>query len=827
MPWPPVRLPWIAAAMAGGIAASGGTAWAAWPAPWTTLAIATGALLWIAWRRAARGASGRREVVAAALACAAVVGAGLAARERRPALAPRDALVDDAVADRVVGRVRGPVTRAAWGQGFVVDDGATTMWVSTRADVVVRPGDRVAVEGPVKSPRGLRSPAAPEREQMMRDRGARWEVSASSVEVLAVEAPHDPLRAAAALQRAGSAYVASRGGDPVGNALVRAAVLGDRGGLDDDTEQAWRDAGVYHALSVSGLHLAVVAVLTFAALTRLLAVVAPWLPSPRRLAAALALPLAVAYTAVTGAEVATVRALVVVGAVLLGELLERRVRIVDALGLAALLVLADRPSALGDPGFQLSFVAALTLIVAAGGGARGGRWPGRALRWLGRAVATSTAVTLATAPITAAHFHQFSYGGVLGNLIVTPMLELAAIPLGLLGLALAALAPPLAGPVVDLAVALAGAGAAVVRALAAWTPSLAVPPPTTLELVAAAGLFAAWALARRGRLAGGPAFALAAVAAAGLATSWIARPHLRAADELRVTFLDVGQGDAAVIELPGGEVWLVDAGGNPVADDPRAGARPGEVVARFLRERRIERVDVAVVSHPHPDHYLGLLAVGAAVPIDALWSAAEVEPRPGSGFADVAAWLAARGTALVHPPLGASVHGDVTVRVLAPRFAPVDGAPPLAIATADPVRSVNDGSLVLALERAGRCVLFTGDVEAEGEEALVAAGAGACDVVKVPHHGSPTSSSAALVEATRPGLAVISLGRANRFGFPASSVLDRWRAAGARVLRTDTVGAVTVVVDAAGRLSVTTVDPAPGPSAVLAPAGPIAAPPRS
>src|SRR6185436_2063459 len=100
-----------------------------------------------------------------------------------------------------------------------------------------------------------------------------------------------------------------------------------------------------------------------------------------------------------------------------------------------------------------------------------------------------------------------------------------------------------------------------------------------------------------------PAGALALTAALVLCASWGWHAHRRATDDLRVTFLDVGQGDAAVIELPGGAVWLVDAGGDPVAGELRAGARPGEVVARFLRDRRIDRVAVAVVSHPHPDHY--------------------------------------------------------------------------------------------------------------------------------------------------------------------------------------------------------------------------------
>jgi competence protein ComEC len=138
--------------------------------------------------------------------------------------------------------------------------------------------------------------------------------------------------------------------------------------------------------------------------------------------------------------------------------------------------------------------------------------------------------------------------------------------------------------------------------------------------------------------------------------------------------------------------------------------------------------------------------------------------------------------------------------VWAPRYQPEAGAP--VACAADPVRTVNDNSLVVALRYRGRTLVFTGDIEAEGEDAVVAAGLGAADVVKVPHHGSPTSSTAGLVAATHPALAVISCGAANAFGFPSPAVVERWRAAGADIARTDRDGAVTVTVDAGGGLAV-------------------------
>jgi competence protein ComEC len=353
--------------------------------------------------------------------------------------------------------------------------------------------------------------------------------------------------------------------------------------------------------------------------------------------------------------------------------------------------------------------------------------------------------------------------------------------------------------------------------LAGWTPVIAVPPPRPLEIAALAVLAAAWLA--RGRLPTRWLVAAAVAAAAVLAAS-IAWP--RADDILRVTFLDVGQGDAAVIEAPGGGVWLVDAGGVPYAPpgaDVRAVAgAPGLAVARFLETRRIDRIDVVIVSHPHPDHYLGLLALAPRFPIGELWIAAPAPgtaPPPGvtagapgriPSFEAIARALAATGTRVVHPPIGpARASGDVLLRVLAPVHDP--GSGPLPYAAADPVRSVNDDSLVIAVERAGRRVLFLGDIEHEGEDRLVASPIElASDVVKVAHHGSATSSSPALVAATHPGLAVISLARGNRFAFPAAEVVARWQAVGAVVLRTDQAGAITVVVDAAGAITVTTLD---------------------
>ena len=245
---------------------------------------------------------------------------------------------------------------------------------------------------------------------------------------------------------------------------------------------------------------------------------------------------------------------------------------------------------------------------------------------------------------------------------------------------------------------------------------------------------------------------------------------------------------------------IVYAGGLPNAQSPAAAAAPGRTVTRALAAFGKTAIDRAIISHPHPDHYLGLLAIDA--PIRELWAALPPDAAPAdrAGFGAVTAQLALRGTRLVTPELGRHVAtAGVELEVLWPRY---DTEP---LAAADPVRTVNDNSLVVVVRYAGRSLLFAGDLELEGEEGLVHgpnAPLGHVDVVKVPHHGSRTSSSPGFVAATHPELAVISCGVANLFGFPSGEVVHRWQAGGARVERTDLGGTITVTVSRSGELRV-------------------------
>ncbi len=643
-------------------------------------------------------------------------------------------------------------------------------------------GTRVRLVGTLRRPRSVANPGAHDWSGSLRRRGVRatmflWD-ERRLARLAATTDATDRLRVTL------GAWITRRTTEPVRGYLT-AVLLGATQSLDRDTRAALTRTGLAHVVSVSGFHVAVAAGACVVALRwGLLRVgtLALRIDVTTVAASAGLVPVA-AYAAIAGGTVPATRAFLTYAVLVAVVLARRPLDGVRALALVALAIAIRTPDVAADVSFELSFASVLALLAVARRAAPSTPADAGALRrrWRSLVVApivTSVAAGAATAPLTAWHFQQISLIAPLANLLVLPLLGPATLLPGLAALPLVAVLPNAADALLAVASAAASLGLALAVRLAAL-PGAAVdtPMPSLLEVALA---YAALALGWWRHAGPAPpraqhaAVAILAIVAAADVAYWVWERWGNAA--VRVTFLSVGQGDAAVVELPRGPVMVVDAGGLPGDFDP--GER---VVAPFLRSRKILRVDVLVVSHPQLDHHGGLAHVAERFRPAEIWSSGA--RGTSAAYARLDAAVSAAGVRTVTLARGMTRRlGEVRVEVLHPERRNGLG--------------VNDASLVLRLVHGRTAYLFTGDIEHVAESELLRAGVVlASDVLKVPHHGSATSSTAPWLAAVAPRIAVVSSGADNRFGFPAPTVLRRLRATGARVWNTAEDGAVHVIGD--------------------------------
>ena len=550
--------------------------------------------------------------------------------------------------------------------------------------------------------------------------------------------------------------------------VLAALAVGDQGAIERDDWDLYRNTGIAHLVSISGLHITMFAWLTgllVAALWRRSGRLMLWLPVPHA-ARWGGLTMATAYALFSGWGVPSQRTVWMLATVTLLQTFGLRWPWVLVLLAAAVVVTVLDPWALLQAGFWLSFVAVGLLMASAP--AQSGRvdaqpdqatgwrtWPRRIVASLRDGLRTQAIATIGLTPLTLVFFQQVSLVGFAANLVAIPLVTLVITPLALLGV---------------LVVPLWSVGAWVVQQLNAWLGVLGALPGAVWAVPVAP----MWA-----QLAG-----LLAAALAVLPLPWRARalalplalplmlppralPEFGSFDLLA---LDVGQGTSVLVRTRE-HLLLFDAGPR-YSRESDAGQR---VLLPLLRARGEARIDTLVLSHRDLDHVGGAAALLKAMPVDDLLSSLELE----------------------HPLLAAAKH---STRCSAGQSWLWDGVrfDVLRPAEADYERSLKSNAMSCVLRVSavregggGRSALLTGDIEREQEAALVAGQREALrsDVLIVPHHGSRTSSTGAFLDATQPTTAVFQAGYRNRFGHPAADVLQRYRERGIRLQMSPACGA--------------------------------------
>lgn len=558
--------------------------------------------------------------------------------------------------------------------------------------------------------------------------------------------------------------------------VLRALLLGERGFVSKELEEAYTRAGVNHILSISGFHVGIIALVIYRSLLMLLSRferLALHL-NLRRTALLATLPPVTFYLFLSGAAPATVRSVLMIAVVTVALWLERETDPVNVLIMAALAMLAANPPSLFDISFQLSFLALWGLVVLTPVFIHPLRTlDNRAAKNVILLLAASAAATLATILPVGYAFHRASAAGIISNVFIVPLMGYGAVVAGFAALPLIAVAPAAAGPLITVASWLVALSNRIIDLLARI-------PPLPLHSVTRTDLLVSFLLLLGLTLLPGRRARMLTAGIAAVVLSTLHLPAVAGGDAMLVlTFLSVGQGESTLVSLPHGKTMLVDGGGALHGGGTDVGER---LLVPALRSMGVASIDYLVLTHPHPDHLEGLLYLAAAMPVGEFWETGL--PTESASLAELRDRLAQRGVPVKHLSAATSPFTVGGARV-EPLWPPGNGTGK---------GGDNDDSLVFRLVHGDTSILFTGDIGAPAEGILANDPARLrCTVLKVPHHGSRYSSSPSFLDAASPHVALISAGRRNSFGLPAPETLGRLETRGIDVYRTDRDGTVQVI----------------------------------
>ncbi len=640
---------------------------------------------------------------------------------------------------------------------------------------LLAPGERVRVSGKLKLPDRALNPGQFDYRHYLANQDIHRELQAQAVSCLRLDGGRwaVPGRWLLRLRLAAeSALVGSLGEETA--RPMKAFLFGKKDELAPNERDDFNRTGIAHVLAVSGLHVGLV----FGFFYLLLRV----LRCPLRWAMLAALGGAALYTMLTGAEIPALRATLMAAVVVLSFSFGREVDLFSVVLLVGIFFLLFNPGALHHPGFQLSFLVTLGIIALAPRlEAVFAFLPGRYLRSL---VVVAIAAQLAVFPLTACHFHLVAPVGLLLNLLVVPLLSIA--------LALGFIAMLFYYPLPFLAQVFGASGGVAAGLLMKVSSFFAALPggyfhlPSPLLLTIAGYYFLLFSFSgyflcsRRQRLALTVLFLLCLNAE--MIRAWCRAPQ----GELEISFLSVGQGDAALLRCRNGGTVLIDCGAGPPA------AAAARVVAPFLWELGVRRLDAVVLSHRDYDHAGGLAYLLRNFEVGAVIES-----------------VAAGGQLLNKELPEELIQRRAAQKLLVAKGQEIEGLPGIRLKVVHPPSDYrgndNDGSLTLLVETSRFLAFFGGDIGVGIEKSLVSCLAGRrLDVLKVGHHGSAGSTSREFLSRTQPRLAVISCAGREEHGLPSTEVIKSLLFSGASVLRTDKRGMVRVSVSKSGEVEVET-----------------------
>jgi len=560
--------------------------------------------------------------------------------------------------------------------------------------------------------------------------------------------------------------------------FVSSITTGQRVNMSEELRDAFNSTGLAHILSISGTHFGIFSVFLFG-IFRFLIKVLPYKVfqritiyiAPSQGAAILSLPFMIAYLGLSGWSIPAVRSFIMISLFLIGLLIGRKGFWLNSLLFSAFVIVLWSPEALFSLSFQLSFLAVLFIGFSIGymedkESAETGksvstedknflpRFITSMLHIFRTSLLISLAASFGTAPLVAYYFHYFSVISPISNLLITPLIGFVLLPLSLISSFIFLLTGhyvfiPLVRAIADLTVYL-------VMSISRFPfADIKISAFPIFVLICFYSSFAFYFLFNKKKLLLIIPFALII---GYLSIAAIMKKH-----DINITYLDVGQGDSSVLELPDNKIIVIDTG------------RSGKEAAAFIKYRGRKIIDSLVLSHVHPDHTGGLDYLMRHFKIKELWDNGRLI-YPEKNFEGIEHRIFERG---------AIVEGNgYKIYVLHPykEFYTLNG---------NDYDEENNSSLALKIEGKGKSFLFSGDVEEEAEEDISHLYKWLkSDVIKVPHHGGKTSASQIFFNEVSPQIALISAGRDNSFGHPHQEMLELL--GNSKIYRTDRDGAVKI-----------------------------------